>query len=220
MILLELDKPLLAVEPLAISHAAGAPRTWESLCEGNVVQGEPSATPSAWHFALPAGASPSFSGAPLMSDGQVVGIVPKYALTQTTIPAVRARAVQDLLEEMFQVVKIGEVRLPSSDNPAVARLRDRNQRGTREVAIPVVFDSRFQQQPQVIVSLQKLDVQDGTAAHIHRLWVFATNVTPDGFDLVFQTWAESIVYDAIAVWTAVGEAPNTFVDRGRRADPS
>lgn len=38
-----------------------------------------------------------------------------------------------------------------------------------------------------------------------RLKVFAENITNEGFDLVFTTWFDTIVYSAEASWVAIGK---------------
>ncbi len=70
--------------------------------------------------------------------------------------------------------------------------------------MPVKFDFPFTGQPKVTVSLQKIDLGD-LRANIHRIAVRAENVRLSGFDLYFETWLDSQIYDAIASWTAVGQ---------------
>lgn len=217
-LLLELAEPIASIEPLPISRSPALPRTWEGVFAGAPVQGSATPDGAAWTFEVPTRATSAFAGAPLLSDGQVCGQVPQFSLGASSMLAVPARALLDLLEELFQMVKVGEVRL--ADQRDARQLRE--SRGKeREVVAHVSFEGRFAQQPQVIVSLQKIDVQDTTNAHIHRLWVYASNVTTEGFDLVFRTWKESLVHDAIAVWTAIGEGPAIIAPRQatRRAVP-
>ena len=53
--------------------------------------------------------------------------------------------------------------------------------------------------------LQKIDLGDYRRPIINRLMVRAENIRLAGFDLCFETWADSKVYDAAASWIAVGE---------------
>ena len=68
----------------------------------------------------------------------------------------------------------------------------------------VTFGHPFTRPPKVVVSLQKIDLQD-VMANIHRIAVKAENVRLEGFDLYFETWEDSIIYNAGASWIAVGE---------------
>jgi len=102
-----------------------------------------------------------------------------------------------------QVVKVGEVRFPKG-SPEAQKFYDGRHRGPRKVQVPVVFDSSFTKIPQVITSLRKVDVGD-VKSNINRISVDAENIRGDGFDLFFETWEDSVIYDAVAAWTAVGE---------------
>jgi hypothetical protein len=70
----------------------------------------------------------------------------------------------------------------------------------RDVNVPVRFKVPFSHKPDVIVSLQMLDA----GVQILRVKVEARNITPEGFDLRFETWKESLVWNVIAAWVAVG----------------
>jgi hypothetical protein len=102
-----------------------------------------------------------------------------------------------------QMVQIGEVRFPKENSQAHV-FYDGQHKGPREIYVPVTFDHPFTRQPTVIVSLHKLDLGD-VAANIHRIAVRAENVDLQGFDLYFETWEDSQIYDAGASWIAVGE---------------
>jgi len=98
-----------------------------------------------------------------------------------------------------QMVQVGETRFPKEDRETY-KFWDGSQ-GPRVHRVPVMFDFPFKKQAQVVVSLRKIDVGDT----ICRLTISAENVRLTGFDLCFETWQNSKVYDAIASWIAVGE---------------
>ncbi|MCI0641514.1 MAG: H-type lectin domain-containing protein [Gemmataceae bacterium] len=100
-------------------------------------------------------------------------------------------------------VRIGDVRFPKS-HPKAHEFYGGKHKGRRELSVDVKFDVPFPAQPKVIVSLQKIDLGD-PRANIHRISVRAEDVRRDGFVLVFETWEDSQVYDAVASWIAVGE---------------
>jgi hypothetical protein len=60
----------------------------------------------------------------------------------------------------------------------------------------------FREEPKVCVILTRIDLGD---KGIHRLEVEAEEVTKDGFNLVFKTWLDSVVYTACATWLAIGK---------------
>jgi hypothetical protein len=102
-----------------------------------------------------------------------------------------------------QMVQIGEVRFPK-ENPQAREFYDGQYKGPRAIYVPVTFDRPFTRQPTGIVSLHKIDPGD-VAANIHRIAVRAENIDLQGFDLYFETWEDSQIYDAGASWIAVGE---------------
>jgi len=107
-----------------------------------------------------------------------------------------------------KMVQIGETRFPKATDPKTLDFYDeaRMYKGRREVCVPVRFTSPFKGQPKVIAALQKVDLgRDKSNANIHRIWVRAENPRPDGFDLYFETWEDSFVYDASASWVAVAQ---------------
>jgi hypothetical protein len=65
------------------------------------------------------------------------------------------------------------------------------------------FDVPFSRQPKVIAGLTMIDLDDPSGANIHRISVSPTNVTLVGFDLCFETWNKSRVYNATASWVAI-----------------
>jgi 1,4-alpha-glucan branching enzyme len=102
-----------------------------------------------------------------------------------------------------QMVQIGEVRFPTED-PKAHEFYDGDHKGLRKLYVSVTFDHPFTRPPKVVVSLQKIDLQD-VVANIHRIAVRAENIRLEGFDLYFETWDDSRIYSAGASWIAVGE---------------
>jgi hypothetical protein len=102
-----------------------------------------------------------------------------------------------------QIVRIGEVHFPR-ENPEARAFYDVIHKGRREISVPVTFDLPFTRQPRVVVSLGKIDLGD-VRANIHRISVRAGNVRLNGFDLYFETWEDSQIYDAVASWITVAE---------------
>jgi hypothetical protein len=100
-------------------------------------------------------------------------------------------------------VQTGEVRFPRAD-PRAREFYDGKHKGRREIYVPVSFDSPFSKQPKVTVSLQKIDTGD-VRANINRISVRAADVGFNGFNLYFETWEDSQIYDAVATWIAIGE---------------
>lgn len=76
--------------------------------------------------------------------------------------------------------------------------------GERTYRTVVQFDSPFQAPPKVSLALSGQDVD---AATNNRLNLIAENITVDSFDLVYRTWASTVVYSVWATWTAIGLKP-------------
>jgi hypothetical protein len=74
--------------------------------------------------------------------------------------------------------------------------------GWRKISVHVEFDEPFKKEPTVIVALKRFDLGD-RKSNIHRIGVRAENVGVKGFDLYFETWHESLVYEAVVSWIAV-----------------
>ncbi|WP_164658547.1 H-type lectin domain-containing protein [Tropicibacter sp. Alg240-R139] len=74
--------------------------------------------------------------------------------------------------------------------------------GTRERRHPVVFDEAFRSSPAVQVGISLWDVDTSAAV---RAEVIAENITSDGFEIVFRTWADSRVARVRVAWTAIGD---------------
>ncbi len=74
--------------------------------------------------------------------------------------------------------------------------------GPREARQPVAFSEPFRSPPAVQVGLSMWDIADGTN---QRADIKAENITPEGFDLVFRTWADTRIARVRADWMAIGE---------------
>ncbi|MBV8612134.1 MAG: H-type lectin domain-containing protein, partial [Singulisphaera sp.] len=72
--------------------------------------------------------------------------------------------------------------------------------GEREYVKHVAFSKRFDALPQVVVGLSLLDVDQSKNT---RVAISARDVTPEGFDLVLNTWSDTIIYGAGANWVAL-----------------
>ncbi len=71
----------------------------------------------------------------------------------------------------------------------------------RYVDKQIRFSREFDSTPRVYVAFSHLDA---SREFNLRAMVLAENVTMQGFDCRFQTWAESRVFQAKAVWLAIG----------------
>lgn len=77
--------------------------------------------------------------------------------------------------------------------------------GPRVARRAVRFSTPFLDLPSVHVSLSLWDADAGTNA---RMEVVAERIAPEGFDLVFRTWADSRVARVRLAWLAIGELPH------------
>jgi hypothetical protein len=68
----------------------------------------------------------------------------------------------------------------------------------------VRFDKPFQVPPKVSLALSGQDID---ATKNNRSIVVARNITVDGFNLVYMTWGDSIIYSIWTTWTAIGLKP-------------
>jgi hypothetical protein len=73
--------------------------------------------------------------------------------------------------------------------------------GQRTYTTAVKFNSPFQEPPKVSVALSGQDI-GGTKNN--RILVIARDITVNGFNLVYITWEDSIVYGIWTSWTAIG----------------
>jgi hypothetical protein len=76
--------------------------------------------------------------------------------------------------------------------------------GGRSYTTAVRFDKPFREPPQVAVALRGQDINATTN---NRIVVTATDITADGFNLVYGTWTDSIIYSIWTTWTAIGSKP-------------
>jgi hypothetical protein len=70
--------------------------------------------------------------------------------------------------------------------------------------VPVEFGEPFKRPPQVMVALKRVDLGD-YKSNIHRIGVRAESVGVKGFELNFETWFESLVYEVVVSWIAYTE---------------
>jgi hypothetical protein len=111
--------------------------------------------------------------------------------------------IADRVRSASRRIQMGEVRFPRAD-PRAREFYDGKHKGTREIYVPVTFEAPFSKPPRVTVSLQKIDAGD-VRANISRISVRAADVGFNGFNLYFETWEDSQIYDAVAAWIAIGE---------------
>ena len=76
--------------------------------------------------------------------------------------------------------------------------------GARERRRAVTFSKAFRDAPAVQVSVSLWDVDTASAM---RAEVVADRIGPEGFEIVFRTWADSRVARIRAAWLAIGELP-------------
>lgn len=76
--------------------------------------------------------------------------------------------------------------------------------GVRRISVPVEFGEPFKRPPQVMVALKRVDLGD-YKSNIHRIAVRAESVGVRGFELFFETWFESLVFDVVVSWIAFAE---------------
>lgn len=74
--------------------------------------------------------------------------------------------------------------------------------GPRKSRSKITFDEAFRAAPSVQVSLSMWDLDQKTNP---RADIAATDVTPGGFTLLFQTWGDTRVARVRADWLAIGE---------------
>jgi hypothetical protein len=75
-------------------------------------------------------------------------------------------------------------------------------KGARSRRVPIKFSDDFRKQP--IVQIQ-MDMWDMDIESNERADIKAENVTPKGFEIVFNTWGDTKIARARASWTAIGE---------------
>lgn len=78
--------------------------------------------------------------------------------------------------------------------------------GPRERRASIRFSEPFRSVPVVQVAVSLWDVDTSSAL---RAELFADNITAEGFDAVFRTWADTRIARIRVVWTATGEVSHT-----------
>jgi H-type lectin domain len=73
--------------------------------------------------------------------------------------------------------------------------------GNREFTSHVDFKEAYAEKPVVVLAISGLDVLN---AANNRITATPTNVTPTGFDINYQTWADSQIWSVFLNWTAFG----------------
>jgi len=74
--------------------------------------------------------------------------------------------------------------------------------GERTRRHSIRFTERFRALPAVHCALSMWDIDSATNG---RVEVSAENITEDGFDVVFRTWADTHIARARVRWMAIGE---------------
>ena len=97
-------------------------------------------------------------------------------------------------------VQTGEAGLPKEN--AAEFCDEKRGGGWRKVTVPVTFEEPFKTRPVVMVALKRFDLGD-FRSNIHRIGVGAENISAKGFQLYFETWHESLIYQAVVSWIAV-----------------
>lgn len=75
--------------------------------------------------------------------------------------------------------------------------------GARERRQRITFEAVFRAAPIVQVALSLWDIDSGANA---RMDVSAENITREGFEIVFRTWADTRVARVRVCWMAIGAA--------------
>ena len=77
--------------------------------------------------------------------------------------------------------------------------------GPRQSRATVKFNTSYGSVPHVQVSMSMWDISNSTNT---RADVQAENITKDGFEIVFRTWADTQVARVRIAWTAFGDLPH------------
>lgn len=77
--------------------------------------------------------------------------------------------------------------------------------GPRKSRASVTFSQPYLNAPHVQVSISMWDISNSSNT---RADVQAEDITKEGFDIVFRTWADTQVARVRVAWTAFGELPN------------
>ncbi len=73
--------------------------------------------------------------------------------------------------------------------------------GERNKRVPVKFSVHYKSPPAVHLNI---DMWDMDVKSNQRARIRAENITPDGFEIVFETWGDTRVARVSASWTAFG----------------
>ena len=76
---------------------------------------------------------------------------------------------------------------------------------SRTCSVEIKYTEPFKKKPQIFLAINSVDMGGSVGGHIDRLRLRKEEEHTDGFRLDFETWNESIVYDAGASWIADGE---------------
>lgn len=77
--------------------------------------------------------------------------------------------------------------------------------GPRQSRAPVKFAKPYSKPPHVQVAISMWDISNSSNI---RADVKAENITENGFEIVFRTWADTQVARVRVAWTSFGELPN------------
>ena len=100
-------------------------------------------------------------------------------------------------------IEAGATELPSQHESLYKNVQEKS---VRACWVAVEYAEPFKKKPQIFLALSKVDLGGSISGHhIDRLRLRTEEEHTDGFRLVFETWDDSIVYDAAASWIAVGE---------------
>ena len=75
--------------------------------------------------------------------------------------------------------------------------------GPREVSNQETFSDAFAEPPVVKLGISMWDIDHATNS---RVDISAENVTENGFEIVFRTWADTRIARIRADWMAIGQA--------------
>ena len=107
--------------------------------------------------------------------------------------------------EMDEVVMpVGKPEMWDQAKWAFPLAHERSNDRREEVKYEVRFKRRFRETPRIEVALSKVDLGDAKNS-VYRVEVEAKRPTPEGFDLYFKTWSQSLLFGAKAIWIAVGD---------------
>lgn len=106
-------------------------------------------------------------------------------------------------------LEIGRVGIDHGDVVLFSDFEDDGQMwrgdGPRQSRAPVKFAQSYATPPHLQVSISMWDIANTTNI---RADVQAENITKEGFDIVFRTWADTQVARVRVAWTSIGELPH------------